>query len=172
MELAKAVISVKREISVRRREPSDAKELLCLFQQPFCRLASLIDPPESVSELQSWLDGLGGQFDTVATVVNRVIALGGLYLGGGRQSHVGTLSLFVHDKFHRCGVGNMMMSVLLATADEFIGLSRVQLFVFCDNPAAISLYRKFGFEIDGRLECFARRGDSLLPVYSMARLKR
>jgi ribosomal protein S18 acetylase RimI-like enzyme len=80
------------------------------------------------------------------------------------------MSLFIHDDFHNRGVGNLMMKALIATADILVGLRRVQLIVFCDNEPAIALYRKFDFKIEGRLECFVRRGDEFSPVYSMARL--
>ena len=173
MQLLRALKSAKSRtsgLSLRRREKRDAENLWIMFGQPLCRLGSIIDPFDSAPDLQAWLEDLDGHFDTVATVGDRAIGLGGLFLGAGNQSHVGTLSLFIHDDFHNRGIGSLLLSLLLSTADAMIGLRRVQLQVFCDNARAISLYRKFGFEIDGRHECFARRGDALLPVYSMARL--
>jgi L-phenylalanine/L-methionine N-acetyltransferase len=158
-------------LSLRRREKRDAEDLWLVFRQPLCRRGSIIDPCDTVGDLQDWLDSLGGQFDTVATVDDHAIGIGGLFLGSGNQSHVGTLSLFIHDGFHGRGIGSLLLSVLLLTADKMIGLRRVQLLVFCENARAISLYQKFEFQIDGRLECFARRDGALLPVYSMARLK-
>ncbi len=172
-QLLQALISAKDRtegLSLRRRENRDAEHLWGMFRQPLCRQGSIIDPFDSAPELQAWLDSLDGHFDTVATVGDRAIGMGGLYIGTGNQSHVGTLSLFIHDDFHDRGIGSLLLLVLLSTADTMIGLSRVQLQVFCDNIRAISLYRKFGFEVDGRHECFARRGTSLFPVYSMARL--
>jgi len=174
MRLSQAQISAKvltGGISLRLREKRDAEDLWNMFRQPLCRQGAVLEPFASAAELQAWLDSLNGDFDTVATVGDRAIGMGGLYLGAGNQSHVGTLVLFIHDDFHRRRIGTLMMSVLLSTADILLGLRRVQLLTFCDNSRAISLYRKFGFEIDGRHECFARRGDTLLPVYSMARLR-
>ncbi|MBS0238115.1 MAG: GNAT family N-acetyltransferase [Proteobacteria bacterium] len=174
MRLSQAQISAKvltGGLSLRLREKRDAEDLWNMFRQPLCRQGAVLEPFASAAELQAWLDSLDGHFDTVATVGDRAIGMGGLYLGAGNQSHVGTLVLFIHDDFHRRRIGTLMMSVLLSTADILLGLRRVQLLTFCDNSHAISLYRKFGFEIDGRHECFARRGDTLLPVYSMARLR-
>ncbi len=173
MQLTQALNSAKfrtKGLALRRREKRDAEDLCIMFGQPLCRLGSIIDPYNSAADLQAWLDSLDGHFDTVATVGARAIGMGGLFLGAGNQSHVGTISLFIHDDFHNRGIGTLILSVLLSAADTMIGLRRVQLQVFCDNVGAISLYRRFGFEIDGRHECFARRGDALLPVYSMARL--
>ncbi len=174
MQLLQALDSAKfrtKGLSLRRREKRDAEDLWSMFAQPLCRLGSIIDPYDSAAELQAWLEGLDGHFDTVATLGDRAIGMGGLYVGAGNQSHVGTLTLFIHDDFHSRGIGSLILSVLLSAADTMIGLKRVQLLVFCDNARAISLYRKFGFKIDGGLECFARRGDAFFPCYSMARLR-
>jgi len=49
-------------------------------------------------------------------------------------------------------------------------LQRLQLTVFDDNAAAIALYRKFGFEIEGRHPRFGRRGEAFVDAVTMARL--
>jgi putative acetyltransferase len=173
MQLSQALSLAKSStngLSLRARAKRDAEALLCVFDQPLCRMGSIAEPCNSGAEIQEWLDSLASPFDLVATVHDRAVGFGGLYLGAGNQNHVGTLSVFVHDDFHHRHIGTLLLSVLLSTAETLIGLRRVQLHVFCDNIVAISLYRKFGFEIEGRHECFARRGNSLSAVYSMARL--
>jgi putative acetyltransferase len=42
--------------------------------------------------------------------------------------------------------------------------------VFGDNDPAIKLYRRFGFEIEGRHQDFVRRGENFVDGYTMARL--
>jgi putative acetyltransferase len=158
-------------ISLRRREARDAEALFCMFSQPLCQLGMVLKPFSSPEELQAWLESKGsGNFEAVATVDDQAIGYSGLFACEGMQDHVGSMSLFVHDDFHSRGIGTLMMKALLATADVLIGLRRVQLIVFCDNEPAIALYRKFDFQIEGRLECFVRRGDDFLPAYTMARL--
>jgi L-phenylalanine/L-methionine N-acetyltransferase len=128
-------------------------------------------PFGSVSEVQGWLDGNGtGTFEVIATRDDRPIGFAGLFPGQGSQSHVGSLSLFVHDALQGRGAGTLMLSAIIAAADILVGLRRLQLTVFCDNERAISLYRKFGFEIEGRHTCFARRDDEFADAYTMARL--
>jgi putative acetyltransferase len=52
-----------------------------------------------------------------------------------------------------------------------LGLTRLDLRVFVDNGAAIALYRKFGFEVEGTHKWFALRGGDFVDAYVMARLK-
>jgi putative acetyltransferase len=47
----------------------------------------------------------------------------------------------------------------------------VELTVYVDNAPAVRLYEKFGFQIEGTLVAYARRGGSLVDAYCMARLR-
>jgi len=156
--------------SIRQRECRDAEALVRMFNQPRCRLGMVLDPFQSVSELEAWLQNSGSEnFEAVATVNDTAIALGGLFQCRDTQNHAAWMILFVHDEFQGRGIGTRMMTVLVATA-HILGLTRIQLMVVCDNERAISLYRKFGFEIEGRHEHYARRGDEFLTALTMARI--
>jgi putative acetyltransferase len=158
------------DFSIRPRDARDAEALFRMFDQPRCRRGMVLEPFGSVSEVQAWLDGNGtGTFEAVATLDDTPIGFAGLFPGQGRQSHVGSLSLFVHDAFQGRGAGTLMLTAIIATADILVGLRRLQLTVFCDNKRAISVYRKFGFEIEGRHTCFAHRDDEFVDAYTMAR---
>jgi putative acetyltransferase len=43
--------------------------------------------------------------------------------------------------------------------------------VYTDNPAALALYRKFGFEQEGLLKAFAYRAGDYVDAYTMARVR-
>lgn len=63
-----------------------------------------------------------------------------------------------------------MLRRLLDWSDNWIGYLRLELTVYTDNAAAIALYRKFGFEIEGTYRAYALRKGDLVDAYAMARL--
>jgi len=49
-------------------------------------------------------------------------------------------------------------------------VQRIELEVFVDNEAAIGLYRKFGFVVEGTLRRYAFRDGKYVDVLAMARI--
>ncbi len=64
-------------------------------------------------------------------------------------AHSGVLGIAVLAKYRGQGIGQALLHVALNKAKE-IGLTRIELTVREKNELAISLYKKFGFEIEGR----------------------
>ncbi|WP_263262349.1 GNAT family N-acetyltransferase [Pseudomonas entomophila] len=87
-----------------------------------------------------------------------------------RQRHVGTVGMGVASAWQGKGVGSMLIGAVLDVADNWMKLRRVELTVYADNEAAIALYRKFGFETEGRLRDYAVRDGVYVDALSMARL--
>ena len=68
-----------------------------------------VEPFGSASEVQEWFDANSlNNFDMVSTIEDKAIGFAGLFLLPGTQSHVGAISLFVHDEFHGLGIGTLM----------------------------------------------------------------
>jgi L-phenylalanine/L-methionine N-acetyltransferase len=63
------------------------------------------------------------------------------------------------------------MQAVVDLADRWLNLTRIELTVFTDNEAAIALYRKFKFEIEGTLRKYAFRDGTFVDAYMMARIK-
>ena len=53
------------------------------------------------------------------------------------------------------------MQAALDLADNWLNLTRLELEVYTDNEAAIQLYKKFGFTIEGTLAQYAFRMGNL-----------
>jgi putative acetyltransferase len=88
-----------------------------------------------------------------------------------RVRHAGTIGMAVRDDWQGKGVGTSLMKAVLDLADNWLNLSRIELQVYADNSAAVALYKRFGFEIEGTHRCYAFRDGEYVDAYSMARLR-
>ena len=133
---------------------------------------SHLDPFPTIDGFRDWFAGLGDRrFETVAEIDGEVVGLSGLYIYPQRRGHAAWFFLGVRERFQGKGIGKKLLHATVVAADILLGLGRLELTVFADNARAISLYRKFGFEIEGRHRNFVHRGDEQVDAYSMARLR-
>ncbi len=88
-----------------------------------------------------------------------------------RQRHVGAFGMGVASSWQGRGVGSRLLEAVLDVADNWMNLRRVELTVYWDNEAAMGLYRKFGFEVEGRFRDYAVRDGVFVDAVSMARLR-
>jgi len=105
-------------------------------------------------------------------VEGRVIGVTTLGVGRARRSHVGYVGITVHDDYQGQRIGTALMEVVLDLADNWLNLRRLELEVMVDNDAALSLYRKFGFEVEGRKRQDVFRGGQFVDTYVMSRLRK
>jgi putative acetyltransferase len=75
----------------------------------------------------------------------------------------------VHADYQNQGVGKALMASILELADNWLKLKRVELCVFIENKAAIALYRKMGFVVEGTKKYAAVRNGQYADEYLMAR---
>jgi RimJ/RimL family protein N-acetyltransferase len=83
--------------------------------------------------------------------------------------HSGTLGMGVAAARRGQGIGTRLMAATLdaATAN---GLSRIELIVRADNTTAITLYRRFGFEMEGTLRRYMRVDGAWFDALLMAKI--
>lgn len=86
----------------------------------------------------------------VAQVYGKTVGMAHLVRGKfTKNEHVGFLGILVLKGFRRIGIGEAMMNYIMEWAQKQDGLEKISLTVFSTNKAAINLYRKFGFAIEG-----------------------
>ncbi|MBX5465019.1 MAG: GNAT family N-acetyltransferase [Clostridia bacterium] len=107
----------------------------------------------------------------VAELDGRVVGSIGLTLGAGRRRHSGVIGMAVHDDFQGRGVGTALMAACVDLADRWLALERLELEVFPDNEPALRLYRRFGFQEEGRLRATVLRDGRRVDLLAMARLR-
>jgi putative acetyltransferase len=156
-------------VIVRRAEPDDYEALHRIFSGPRAMAGTLQMPLPSA---QMWRERLSeapeGLFSLVACVEDEVVGSLGLENSPTRWRvrHVATIGMAVRDDWQTA-----LMEAALDLADNWLGLTRVELTVYTDNAAAIALYEKFGFGIEGTHRRYALRDGEYVDAYSMARVR-
>ena len=159
-------------LTLRAREPSDWQEMAALMQLPRVRWGTLRLPFTSGEAVRKFIESPPeGRTAIVAVLDGRIVGNADLMRDKGRCDHVGRIGMCVHDAHHGRGIGSSLMAALVDTADNWLGLRRLELAVFTDNAPAIRLYKKFGFEIEGTRRAAAFRDGAFVDDYIMARLR-
>ena len=108
----------------------------------------------------------------VAEVDGKVVGMATLFqFTAPRQKHSGALGMMVHPNYWGMGIGTQLMKNLVETADNWFNFTRVELEVNVDNPAAVALYHKVGFAIEGTHAYHAYGDGRMADSYFMARIK-
>ena len=161
-------------IKIRAAEPEDYEAIRETMMQPLAQAQTLQLP---YPPLEMWKKRLAetpaGDHVLVAEIDGKVIGNLGLHAMPNRmrRRHVGFIGMSVHDAWHRRGVGQALMNAALDLADNWLQYTRLELTVYVDNPGALALYQKCGFEIEGTLRQYAFRDGEFVDAYTMARLK-
>ena len=157
-------------IRVRTCEPADLDALAELMNQPRVRHGTLLSGWRTPESVRAWYESRPhGCLTICAELDGRVVGHAHLQVAKPRRSHCASVGFGVHDAWQRRGVGSALMAAIVACADQSLGLRRVELQVFADNEAAIALYRKFGFVVEGRSRGAAIRDGVLADTLHMAR---
>jgi putative acetyltransferase len=160
------------DIQIRAAEPSDAEAFHDMMSCPGVIANTLQIPWRPADYHRKWVLSEPGQYRLVALVDARVVGNLGLDQSQSPRRHdVASFGMAVHDDFQNRGVGTALMAAMIELADGWLGIRRIELEVWTDNTAAIHLYEKFGFEIEGTGRQFARRAGELVDAYYMARVR-
>ena len=163
-------------ITIRRARADDAAAFARMMGDPVV-LPSLMQMPYPSED--AWRARLSeaqppGKADLslVAERGGEVVGSAGLHPTGPalRRRHVMMLGISVIPSAQRQGVGHALMQALCDYADRWMGVLRIELTVFVDNDSAIALYRRFGFETEGRHRGYAMRDGVYADAFTMARL--
>jgi putative acetyltransferase len=164
------------DVLIRRVRTTDAEGMARLMGDPET-LGNLLQLP--YPSVEAWRTRLA-EWDTpgrtdlllVAEADGALVGNAGLNPVGNalRRRHAMGLGITVAKEWQGRGVGSQLMTALLDTADRWLGCLRIELTVYTDNAAAISLYRKFGFEVEGTHRAFALRDGRYVDALAMARL--
>ena len=161
------------EITIRKAEPSDAKAIWKCYTAPQAVRNTLQLPYRSLESVRELLHkSVEGDHILVTAIDGEVVGVITLHTSSRpRVNHRAEIGMMVRDDWQGKNVGTAMMQAVTDLVDRWLNLTRIELTVFTDNEAAIALYRKFGFEIEGTLRKYAFRDGEFMDAYAMARVK-
>jgi putative acetyltransferase len=161
------------EIRIRAAEPGDADAIHAMMNMPLAQANTLQLPWRSLEFRRQWLARSDPSANSlVAEIDGLVVGQLGLHLETNPRRHgVASIGMAVRDDFHGRGVGSALMAAMLELADNWLGIRRIELTVYTDNAAAVRLYEKFGFVIEGTARSYAMRNGIYIDAYYMARVR-
>ncbi|TRX75013.1 GNAT family N-acetyltransferase [Pseudomonas mangiferae] len=161
------------EILIRHCEVADAPALHQLYAHPsvYRDTLQLPFPSEEV-----WTKRLSQPTEHVYKLV---ACLNGQVVGQltvetntrPRRRHVAGFGMGVAPQAQRRGVGSRLMEAMIELCDGWLNVERIEMTVFVDNQAALALYIKYGFVVEGTSKRYALREGVYVDVHHMARLR-
>ena len=160
------------DIHIRRAVAEDAAAVAEIFSSELA-VAGTLQIPYATAE--QWKERLSpvqeGRISLVAVIDDEIVGNIGFYsIQRPRRKHVGGIGMAVKEQHQGRGVGTALVAAVTDLADNWLDLKRLELTVYTDNKAAIALYEKFDFRIEGEAKAFAFRGGEYVDAYYMARV--
>ncbi|WP_297571990.1 GNAT family N-acetyltransferase [uncultured Deefgea sp.] len=163
-----------QQVEIRHSTMADIEAINAVHAGPKAYAGTLDLPYGNPTKWQKMLSDL--PLSTVSLVALREgQLLGHLMLGIDphlRRRHIAWFGIWVRDDAQGQGVGSQLLAAAIDLADNWQNIHRLEITVYVDNEAAIALYRKFGFEVEGEGKDYAFRDGRYVNAYYMARIRR
>ena len=146
-----------KKVKFRPEQPSDKEMLWKMFSTLSKESASNLLPPFTRERVESWTSNIN--YDDLLAIVavieeeNEHQIIGDASLKFNPQEalkHKAELGITVHDEYQNMGIGTALVKHLLNIA-RMKKLRKVWLQVNTDNDIAVHIYKKAGFQIEGKL---------------------
>lgn len=162
------------KVFFRPEQPSDTEMLWKMFSTLSKESVSNLLPPFTRERVEGWTRNIN--YNEVLAIVavieedgkQRIIGSASLkFYPQEALKHKAELGLSVHDDYQNMGIGTALLQHILDVARRK-RLSKVWLHVSTDNNRAIHVYKKAGFNIEGKLRKESWINGKYRDEYSMA----
>lgn len=159
-------------ISIRHFEPSDLPQIHALYAERQAFADTLQLPYQPMAHWEARLDpAREGYTCLVALRDDEIVGQLGLeVLRPLRRRHVATLGIGVKASARRSGVGSALLTAAIDKCENWMNVRRIEIEVYTDNAAAIALYKRHGFAVEGTCRNYAFRDGRYVDAHVMARL--
>jgi len=146
-----------KKVDFRPKQSGDTEMLWKMFSTLSEKSLSNLVPPFTRERIESWTSNIN--YNEVLTIVavikekneQRIVGSASLKFNPQETSkHKAEFSITVHDDCQNMGLGTAMLKHLRDIARKK-KLRKVWLLVSTDNDRAVHVYKKAGFEIEGKL---------------------
>jgi len=138
-----------RSVLVRMLKLEDNEKLVEMYAFLSSEALRWAMPPYTRETIERWLGNLQNLIAMVALDGDRIVGHAQI-TKFVRPRRMGTadLLIYLHQDFHSVGLGTAMLTRLLELAKRD-GLHRLNVDVMAENKAAVRLYEKLGFKVEG-----------------------
>ena len=163
-----------KKVKFRPEQSGDTEMLWKMFSTLSKESASNLLPPFTRERVESWTSNINyNELLAIVAVIEekneqRIIGDASLkFYPQEALKHKAELGITVHDDYQNIGIGTALLQHILNIA-RIKKLKKVCLQVSTDNAKAICMYKKAGFEIEGKLCKESYINDKYRDEYRMA----
>ena len=148
-----------REVAIRPLTTEDNEKMYKMFASMSEEALRWGMPPYTRERIERWMGNIENLIVLGAEHEKRLIGYAQIHKGSNPR-RIGTagLAIYLHQDYQGVGLGTEMVGLLLEAAEEQ-GVHKVNLDTVADNEAAIHLFEKMGFEVEGRIRDSYRGTD-------------
>lgn len=160
-------------LEIRHSEAADLEAIRAIYAQPSNYANTLQLPWPSAERWQSRLGKAHEHFHSLVACEDGAVLgqIGIEVMSSPRRKHVATIGMGVSEHARRRGVGSALLTAALTLCHQWLAVRRVELETYTDNEAAIALYRRHGFVVEGTARGYAFRDGRYVDVHLMAHLQ-
>jgi len=159
-------------IDIRHIEPRDLAQIHAIYSEREAFANTLQLPFQSEEHWRSKISTTKEGFTNQVAVRGDEV-VGQLTLEAfqhPRRRHVATFGMGVKGSARQLGVGSALVGTAIDVCEKWINISRIEIEVYTDNAAAIALYSRHGFVVEGTCRRYAFRDGQFVDAHIMARV--
>lgn len=159
-----------RRVRIRPLREDDSEGLHGMYQSMSDDALKWSMAPYTEETIDRWIGDMPNLISLVAVHGGEIIGYASVRkFTHPRLAGTGDLNIYIHQDYQGAGLGTALMVMLLNAANEQ-SLHRINLEVVADNETAVHLFRKFGFNVEGRrVEAYKAQDGGLHDILLMGK---